>query len=77
MSLLTVFPSQLGPETVIDNFSSADRPLCDALRLMDSEGISSVAVVDSQFNVVGNISSADVKVRSNVTVKKLAENNGI
>lgn len=41
---------------------SADRPLCDALRLMDDEGTSSVAVVDNQFNVVGNISSTDVKV---------------
>lgn len=56
--------SQFETGIVVDNFS-ADRPLCEALRLMDNEGISSVAVVDSQFNVVGNISSADVKVCSN------------
>lgn len=30
---------------------------------MNNEGISSLAVVDSQFNVVGNISNVDVKVR--------------
>lgn len=29
---------------------------------MNDEGISSVAVVDNQFNVVGNISTTDVKV---------------
>lgn len=29
---------------------------------MDQEGINSLAVVDSHFNVVGNISAADVKV---------------
>ena len=29
---------------------------------MNTEGISSVAVVDNQNNVVGNISTADVKV---------------
>lgn len=43
---------------------SADRPLSEALRLMYEEGISSVAVVDNHFNVVGNISSTDVKVCS-------------
>lgn len=30
---------------------------------MNGEGITSLAVVDNQFNVVGNISTADVKVR--------------
>lgn len=29
---------------------------------MNDEGISSIAVVDNQFNVVGNISTTDVKV---------------
>ena len=29
---------------------------------MDSEGITSLAVVDNQQNVVGNISTVDVKV---------------
>jgi CBS domain-containing protein len=41
---------------------NADRPLSEALRLMYEEGISSVAVVDNHFNVVGNISSTDVKL---------------
>ena len=31
---------------------------------MNDEGISSLAVVDSQHNVIGNISTADVKVYS-------------
>ena len=31
--------------------------------LMDNEGISSVAVVDDQNNVIGNISTVDTKVR--------------
>lgn len=43
-------------------FCSGDRPLKEALKLMNSEGVSSLAVVDNQFNVVGNISNADVKV---------------
>lgn len=43
---------------------SGDRPLVDALQIMNEEGISSIAVVDSHFNVVGNISTTDVKVRS-------------
>lgn len=43
-------------------FASGDKPLKEALKLMNSEGVSSLAVVDNQFNVVGNISNADVKV---------------
>lgn len=34
----------------------------EALKLMNSEGVSSLAVVDNQYNVVGNISNVDVKV---------------
>lgn len=41
---------------------SGDRPLREALSLMSSEGVSSLAVVDHQTNVVGNISNTDVKV---------------
>lgn len=41
---------------------SGDKPLNHALKLMNSEGVSSLAVVDNQYNVVGNISNADVKV---------------
>lgn len=35
--------------------------------MMNSEGITSLAVVDNQFNVVGNISNTDVKVGSNLS----------
>jgi CBS domain-containing protein len=41
---------------------SGDKLLCEALQIMHSEGISSIAVVDNHFNVVGNISTTDVKV---------------
>ena len=34
----------------------------EALKLMNNEGVSSLAVVDNQYNVVGNISNVDVKV---------------
>jgi CBS domain-containing protein len=40
---------------------NSDSPLADALSLMNDEGLTSVAVVDNGYNVVGNISTADVK----------------
>ncbi|KAI9797976.1 MAG: cell separation during budding [Piccolia ochrophora] len=40
---------------------NGDRPLTDALELMSNEGVTSLAVVDNQLNVIGNISTADVK----------------
>jgi len=45
---------------------SGDKMVLDALELMNSEGVSSLAVVDNQCNVMGNISTADVKVRHHV-----------
>ncbi|KAL7904073.1 hypothetical protein GGI35DRAFT_245031 [Trichoderma velutinum] len=39
----------------------ADAPLTEALSLMYDEGLSSVAIVDSGQNVVGNISTKDVR----------------
>ena len=42
---------------------NGDRPLSDALRLMHDEGITSLPVLDSHNNVVGNISHVDVRVR--------------
>ncbi|KAI9725091.1 MAG: hypothetical protein M1812_000367 [Candelaria pacifica] len=42
---------------------NGDRPLADALKLMNDEGVTSVAVIDNQHNVIGNISTVDVKVR--------------
>ncbi len=41
---------------------SSDSPLADALMLMSQEGLTSVAVVDNGLNVVGNISTADVRL---------------
>lgn len=41
---------------------SGDKPLSDALQLMSNEGLTSVAVVDNALNVIGNISTADVKL---------------
>ncbi|KAI9677780.1 MAG: cell separation during budding [Trizodia sp. TS-e1964] len=40
---------------------NGDKPLVEALELMFSEGVSSLAVVDNKMNVVGNISTVDVK----------------
>ncbi|KAL2375512.1 hypothetical protein RJZ90_008050 [Blastomyces dermatitidis] len=50
---------KIGSQQVIS--INGDRPLSEALELMNSEGISSIAVVDNQLNVVGNISVVDVK----------------
>jgi CBS domain-containing protein len=41
---------------------SGDRPLSEALQVMDSEGVTSLVVVDNHMNVIGNISTTDVKV---------------
>ena len=41
---------------------SGDKPLTDALELMNNEGITSLPVLDNQNNVIGNISHVDVKV---------------
>jgi CBS domain-containing protein len=40
---------------------NSDSPLADALALMNNEGLTSVAVIDNGHNVVGNISTVDVK----------------
>jgi predicted transcriptional regulator len=42
--------------------SSGDKPLSEALQVMNNEGVSSLVVVDNHFNVIGNISTTDVKV---------------
>ncbi|KAH0436862.1 cbs domain containing protein [Colletotrichum kahawae] len=44
---------------------NSDSPLGDALALMNAEGLTSVAVIDNGHNVVGNISSVDVKHLTN------------
>lgn len=48
--------------TAIPSCHSADAPLAEALMLMSNEGLTSVAVIDNASNVVGNISSADVRL---------------
>ncbi|CAK7562741.1 MAG: cell separation during budding [Sporothrix epigloea] len=56
---------ELGSKEIIA--INADRPLSDALVLMHSEGLTSVAVVDNGLNVVGNISTRDVQHLTSVT----------
>lgn len=51
---------QLGAKEVVA--INGDKPLSDALRLMHDEGITSLPVLDSHSNVVGNISHVDVRV---------------
>ncbi|KAK3718650.1 cell separation during budding [Vermiconidia calcicola] len=41
---------------------NGDKPLSDALRLMHDEGITSLPVLDSHNNVVGNISHVDTRL---------------
>ncbi|KAI0382604.1 hypothetical protein F5Y04DRAFT_49024 [Hypomontagnella monticulosa] len=53
---------------------NADSPLTEALNLMNQEGLSSVAVVDNGLNVVGNISTTDVKLLTNATSLPLLQN---
>jgi CBS domain-containing protein len=59
------------PQTIAIN---GDRLLTDALQLMSNEGLTSVAVVDNGFNVVGNISTADVKLLTNSSSLPLLKN---
>ncbi|KAK3954730.1 hypothetical protein QBC32DRAFT_73642 [Pseudoneurospora amorphoporcata] len=54
---------QIGTQQIIA--INADAPLADALFLMSSEGLTSVAVVDNGHNVVGNISTVDVRHLTN------------
>ena len=53
---------------------NGDKPLREALLLMDQEGISSLAVVDNHINVVGNISTADVKLLTKASSAPLLDN---
>ncbi|CDM33683.1 hypothetical protein DTO013E5_1458 [Penicillium roqueforti] len=50
----------IGSQEVIS--INGDKPLSDALHVMNNEGMSSIAVVDNYLNVLGNISTADVKL---------------
>lgn len=57
---VTLKELELGTKDVLA--INGDRPLSDALRLMHDEGISSLPVLDSHNNVVGNISHVDTRV---------------
>lgn len=46
--------------TILTLFSG-EAPLTDALKLMHAESLTSVAVTDNAMNVIGNISTVDVK----------------
>ncbi|KAG7284172.1 cell separation during budding [Staphylotrichum longicolle] len=63
---------QIGTHQIIA--INLDRPLTDALLLMHNEGLTSVAVVDQGLNVVGNISTADVKHLTNAASLPLLKN---
>ncbi|OJJ47517.1 hypothetical protein ASPZODRAFT_1702487 [Penicilliopsis zonata CBS 506.65] len=53
---------------------NGDKPLSEALQLMNNEGISSIAVVDNHTNVIGNISTVDVKLLTRSTSLPLLHN---
>ncbi|KAK6189500.1 hypothetical protein LQW54_013197 [Pestalotiopsis sp. IQ-011] len=53
---------------------SAESPLADALSLMSEEGLSSLAVIDGNRNVVGNISTVDVRLLTNAASLPLLQN---
>lgn len=53
---------------------NGDKPLKDALKLMNNEGLTSLAVVDNQLNVVGNISNVDVKLLTKSSSAPLLDN---
>ncbi|EXJ84952.1 hypothetical protein A1O3_05627 [Capronia epimyces CBS 606.96] len=53
---------------------NGDRPLAEALILLWTEGVSSLAVVDHNYNVIGNISNIDVKLLTKSTSLPLLRN---
>ncbi|EHY55811.1 cell separation during budding [Exophiala dermatitidis] len=53
---------------------NGDRPLAEALILLWTEGVSSLPVVDHNYNVIGNISNFDVKLLTKSTSLPLLRN---
>ncbi|KAI5300129.1 cell separation during budding, partial [Ascosphaera atra] len=53
---------------------NGEKPLYQALQVLHNEGLSSVAVVDNQMNVLGNISIVDVKLLTKSSSAPLLEN---
>ncbi|RDW77303.1 hypothetical protein BP6252_05356 [Coleophoma cylindrospora] len=56
---------------------NGDKPLTEALQLMNLEGLTSVAVVDNGLNVVGNISTADTKLLTSTSAMPLLKSSCI
>ncbi|KAF2267631.1 hypothetical protein CC78DRAFT_423010, partial [Lojkania enalia] len=46
---------------------NGDKPLTDALELMNNEGVTSLPVLDIQNNVIGNISQVDIRLLTKST----------
>ncbi|KAF2835852.1 hypothetical protein M501DRAFT_997532 [Patellaria atrata CBS 101060] len=46
---------------------NGDKPLTDALELLNNEGVTSLPVLDNQNNVIGNISTVDVRLLTKST----------
>ncbi|KAL8972801.1 MAG: hypothetical protein Q9197_002616 [Variospora fuerteventurae] len=53
---------------------NGDKALKEALKLMNNEGLTSLPVVDNQFNVIGNISNVDVKLLTKSSSAPLLDN---
>ncbi|KAI4193430.1 MAG: hypothetical protein LQ346_003926 [Caloplaca aetnensis] len=53
---------------------NGDKALKEALKLMNNEGLTSLAVVDNQSNVIGNISNVDVKLLTKSSSAPLLDN---
>ncbi|KAJ5218976.1 Protein sds23 [Penicillium cinerascens] len=63
---------RLGSHDVIS--INGDKPLSEALQAMESEGITSLVVVDNHMNVIGNISTTDVKLLTRSSSLPLLQN---
>ncbi|KAL8762245.1 MAG: hypothetical protein Q9184_001726 [Pyrenodesmia sp. 2 TL-2023] len=53
---------------------NGDKALKEALKLMNNEGLTSLAVVDNHSNVIGNISNVDVKLLTKSSSAPLLDN---
>ncbi|KAJ5672211.1 hypothetical protein N7507_001338 [Penicillium longicatenatum] len=63
---------RIGSQNVIS--INGDKPLSEALQVMNNEGVSSLVVVDNHFNVIGNISTTDVKLLTRSSSLPLLQN---
>ncbi|KAJ5575188.1 Protein sds23 [Penicillium hetheringtonii] len=63
---------RIGSQSVVS--INGDKPLSEALQLMNTEGISSLVVVDNHLNVIGNISTTDVKLLTRSSSLPLLQN---